>query len=76
MGGALEGKTLRRVAAGAYLTVVSASDGRVYQMGQTGAAASKHCPWEGSTAPEQARAAHPMCSCSATGPHRGCVMLG
>lgn len=55
--GALEGKSVRHVAAGLHLTVAVTTGGRVFQMGATGASAAKHCPWEGATTPEWVKGA-------------------
>ncbi|KAL4459113.1 hypothetical protein ABPG75_013978 [Micractinium tetrahymenae] len=58
VGGALESRQVRHVAAGSHLTVAVTSSGRVYQMGATGASgAIKNCPWEGATLPELVRGA-------------------
>ena len=57
VGGALENKPVRAVAAGLHLTVAVTTGGRVFQMGCTGASAGKHCPWEGATAPELVKGA-------------------
>ena len=57
VGGALEGDSVRDVAAGAHLTVVLTTAGSVYQMGTTGSSNTASssgavaCPWEGAVLP-------------------------
>eukprot|EP00890_Picochlorum_soloecismus_P002946 jgi/Picsp_1/3652/NSC_06489-R1_ran gtpase binding len=57
VGGALEGDSVRDVAAGAHLTVVLTTAGSVYQMGTTGSSniasssGTVACPWEGAVLP-------------------------
>lgn len=59
VGGALESRAVRYIAAGSHLTVAVTTGGAVYQMGVTGASSSKgyhHAtPWEGAVMPEQVR---------------------
>lgn len=47
MGGALQGLAVRQVECGLNLTVALTADGRIWQMGETGAPGHKLAPWEG-----------------------------
>jgi len=51
--GALESLGVRQVECGLNLTVALTVDGRVWQMGETGAASDKHATWERALAPVQ-----------------------
>jgi len=56
VGGGLEGLPVRQAAAGAAFTVALTADGRVFQMGSTGA--SGKAKWEGALSPEWVRLVH------------------
>ena len=51
--GALQGLAVRQVECGLNLTVALTTDGRIWQMGETGAPGTKHTPWEGAREPQQ-----------------------
>lgn len=53
--GELEHLRVRQVAAGLNLTLALTTDGKVYQMGETGVASK--CRWDGCNVPEQVTAA-------------------
>ena len=53
MAGALDSLGVRQVECGLNLTVALTVDGRVWQMGETGAAADKQAPWERARLPVQ-----------------------
>ena len=53
MAGALECLGVRQVECGLNLTVALTVDGRVWQMGETGAASDKRPSWERALAPVQ-----------------------
>lgn len=55
---------MRQVECGLNLTVVLTVDGRVWQMGETGAPAEKGAVWERTHVPVQAR---PQCTLSSLG---------
>ncbi len=62
VGGALEGVPVRQVECGLDLTLALSTDGRVWQMGESGAPPDRRCPWEGAHSPEQA-ITPPACPC-------------
>ncbi|BDA49523.1 probable E3 ubiquitin-protein ligase HERC2 at N-terminal half [Coccomyxa sp. Obi] len=51
--GALQGLAVRQVDCGLNLTVALTTDGRIWQMGETGSPGNKHTPWEGAREPQQ-----------------------
>ncbi|CAL8464600.1 g4135 [Coccomyxa elongata] len=51
--GSLQGLAVRQVECGLNLTVALTTDGRIWQMGETGAPGNKHTPWEGAKEPQQ-----------------------
>ena len=53
MAGALDSLGVRQVECGLNLTVALTVDGRVWQMGETGAASDKRALWERAHAPVQ-----------------------
>ena len=53
MAGALDGLGVRQVECGLNLTVALTVDGRVWQMGETGAASERQAPWDRALAPVQ-----------------------
>lgn len=49
----MQGLAVRQVECGLNLTVALTTDGRIWQMGETGAPGNKHTPWEGAKEPQQ-----------------------
>lgn len=58
VGGQLQGLGVRQAECGLNLTVALSMDGRLWQMGATGAPPDKRAPWEGARSPEQVTPTH------------------